>query len=635
MAYSNASFLTYSIFDSPQYVYLGDNSRLEIKGSGKVKILFSEGTSHILDNVLHIPDLKKNLFSVKQFDLAGGSAVIKNGQCILRDSTNRILTTCFLNGDLYKLGDTAIQSHQSSSIIAATTVFPSIADLWHHRLGHISTARVSQLQSQKMVGGIPQHNPTHISSCRACLHGKQTRKPFKSNIPAYRASSVLELIHTDICGPISPPTHSGCRYFMVLIDDFSRYTIIFLLHYKSEAFTRFTQFVAQVETQHQPRRIQTLRSDNGGEYTSSDFLTFCQSRGISRQFTVPYTPQQNGVSERRNRTLANAVRSMLFHSSLPKSYWGEAIVTANYVQNRLPSKALPPSKTPYEFWFHRKPNLSHLRVFGSIAFAKINDSHTKLDFRTEECIFLGYSDQSKALRLERLRDKTVILSQDAVVLDDQTAHTSLPIPSDSSETDDLVLRSDPMFFRTSSTPHPTAPTLNSSSPSSVGALPPPPILTPSSSMGVLPLPISQSPAEETSSTSLSTPRDGRTHLYYKRRPRISTPSLAQRRSPRIQKAVERFDVLSAAEKDKKQAADKRWILLSSTSSFQEPQSYAEAISGPDASHWKEAITSELQNMARMKAWTLVPLPPNQSTVGCRWVFKIKPTVDGKIHKFKA
>lgn len=120
-----------SPFDPSPCVYLGDNSSLEIKGSGQVEILLSDGTLHILENVLHIPDLRKNLFCIKQLDSEGGSAVIQNGQCILRDSDNQILTTCYLV-NLYKLGETATPPSKSSSIIAATAVFPNVADLWHH-----------------------------------------------------------------------------------------------------------------------------------------------------------------------------------------------------------------------------------------------------------------------------------------------------------------------------------------------------------------------------------------------------------------------------------------------------------------------------------------------------------------------
>lgn len=284
---------------------------------------------------------------------------------------------------------------ENPRITVHATTYKNDADLWHCRPGHISSARIQQLQSHHMATGLTDHSFSNLSPCTACLFGKQTRQPFPTT-PATRTSALLELIHTDICGPISPPTHTGFQYFILFIDDFSRYCYAFLLMRKSDAFQRFSQFVTLVENQHFPHKIKILRSDNGGEYKSSVFNEFCLSKGIKCQYTVPYTPQQNGVSERRNRTLINSVLSMLYHSGLPKTYWGEALLTANYLHNRTPSKALDPSKIPYELWHSRKPDLCLLKVFGSPAFAKITaHPRAKLDFRTTECMFLGYSEESK------------------------------------------------------------------------------------------------------------------------------------------------------------------------------------------------------------------------------------------------
>jgi len=165
---------------------------------------------------------------------------------------------------------------------------------------------------------------------------------------------------------------------------------------KSEALDKFIHhnFFVEKQTNH---KIKILRSDRGGEYTSKDFDTFCSQKGIEKEFTAAYTPQQNGVSERKNRTLIGAVVAMLSHAKLPKAFWDEAIITAHYLQNRSPTKAILDNKTPFELWFGRQPNLSYLNFFGSKAQVLIpKETRQKLDPHSIEAIFLGYSEESKA-----------------------------------------------------------------------------------------------------------------------------------------------------------------------------------------------------------------------------------------------
>ncbi|KAG2854887.1 hypothetical protein PC115_g25913 [Phytophthora cactorum] len=148
-----------------------------------------------------------------------------------------------------------------------------------------------------------------------------------------RAKQVLEVIHSDVCGPMQTSTFSGKRYFVTFTDDKSHFCVVYLLRNKSEVADKFAEFVAMAETQ-TGKRVKTLRSDNGGEYTSGAMAKFCKDRGIEQKFTPPYTPQLNGVAERMNRTLVECARCMLEHAGLSKSYWGEAVMTATFLRNR-------------------------------------------------------------------------------------------------------------------------------------------------------------------------------------------------------------------------------------------------------------------------------------------------------------
>ena len=184
-----------------------------------------------------------------------------------------------------------------------------------------------------------------------------TKRSFSSK--GNRAKEVLELVHSDVCGPINVQARGGFEYFVTFTDDYSRYGYVYLMTRKSEAFDKFKEFKAEVEKQ-LGKNIKTLLSDRGGEYLSHDFRTYLSDNGIISQLSAPGTPQQNGVAERRNRTLLDMVRSMLSFSTLPISFWGYALQTAIYILNMVPSKSVP--KTPLELWNGRKPNLTHFRI---------------------------------------------------------------------------------------------------------------------------------------------------------------------------------------------------------------------------------------------------------------------------------
>lgn len=185
---------------------------------------------------------------------------------------------------------------------------------------------------------------------------------------------------------------------------------VYLLKFKSEAFENFRNFKALVEKQ-SGCNIKILRTDRGGEFLSNDFNLFCEENGICRELTTPYTPQQNGVAERKNRTVVEMARSLLNARGLPVHFWGEAVATAVYLLNISPTKAVL-DQTPYEAWMGRKPRV-HLKVFGCIAYALVN-LRSKLDEKSEKCIFIGYSPQSKAYRLYNPTNGKVIINRNVV-----------------------------------------------------------------------------------------------------------------------------------------------------------------------------------------------------------------------------
>ena len=217
-----------------------------------------------------------------------------------------------------------------------------------------------------MVNGFKYDVSSRNEFCEPCAEGKHHRQKFPK-AGGRRATEILELVHTDVCGKMNTKTLSGGEYFLTFVDDKSRHTWTYILKQKSEVFDKFIQWKTMVEN-NSGRKIKTLRSDNGGEYTSKEFVEYFKREGMRHEFTIPKTPEQNGVAERMNRTLEECVRSMLSESNLPKSFWAESISTATYLRNRCPTNALV-GMTPYEAWTGDKPNVEHLRVFGCIAYA--------------------------------------------------------------------------------------------------------------------------------------------------------------------------------------------------------------------------------------------------------------------------
>lgn len=240
---------------------------------------------------------------------------------------------------------------------------PKNIQLWHRRFGHLNSKSLDQLIRREMISGFKLENVQNdieTVTCKPCVLGKQTQKLFTVR-EGKRSSRVLELIHSDECGPISPVGLDGVRYFVTFIDDWSHFVMVYLIESKSEVFEHFKVYEAMVTAKF-GQKVSRLRCDNGGEYKSKEFEHFCQQKGIQVEWTAPYTPEMNGVSERMNRTLVEKSRAMLEDSGVDKQFCGQAIQTAAYLTNRSPTCAISPDVTPFELWEGKKPEVSKLRA---------------------------------------------------------------------------------------------------------------------------------------------------------------------------------------------------------------------------------------------------------------------------------
>ena len=284
--------------------------------------------------------------------------------------------------------------------------------MWHFLFGHLHFAGLMELVKKGMVHGLPSIE-FKSKLCEECILGKQSRTSFPRNAK-YQAKEQLGLIHTDVCGPITPESFSGKRYFISFVDDFSRKTWVYFLKEKSEVFKVFKKFRVMVEKETN-KHIKAVRSDRGGEFTSTEFMKYCDEHGIRRFLTASYSPQQNGVAERKNRTILDMVRSMMKSKNMPKEFWAEAVQCAIYIQNRCPHARLN-GKTPQEVWSGQKPSVSHLKVFGSVAYAHVpSQQRTKLEDKCKKYVFIGYDEMTKAYKLLDPINQKVIVSRDVRV----------------------------------------------------------------------------------------------------------------------------------------------------------------------------------------------------------------------------
>ena len=264
------------------------------------------------------------------------------------------------------------------------------------------------LLHKNMVCGLSQLSALSVT-CTDCINGKQhqDRIPKKTT---WRATKKFELIHADICGLITPTSNSNNkRYILIFIDDYSRKAWVYFLVEKSEALNSFKCFKTMVEKE-TGLFVKCFRTDRGGEFNSNEFNDFCKQSGIKRQLTTAYTPQQNGVVERKNRIVMNMVRFMLSNKNIPKTFWPEAMNWTIYVLNRCPTLTVK-DVTPEEAWSGVKPSVDHFRVFGCIAHVYVPEERkTKLDNRSITCVLLGVSEESKGYKLFDPVAKRVVVS---------------------------------------------------------------------------------------------------------------------------------------------------------------------------------------------------------------------------------
>jgi transposase InsO family protein len=258
--------------------------------------------------------------------------------------------------------------------------------LWHARLGHLNSIDIQRLGLQS--GSTKE---AFMSTCKVCIKAKSFKMPFEKNRKTQRETIPLKLVHADVKGPMETVGFDGGRYYVTFIDDCTDMTIVYVLRSRDEVFQCYQDFEAMTSNHFNGKRICRLRIDNGGEFISNEMNKYCRERGVWINTTNPYTPQQNGVAERRNRTIMEKAKSFLLQANLPNVFWPYAVYTAVFLMNRVYSKSI--GDIPFRKWFGKDYNYKYLRVWGCRAFVHVPKEKRKaLDDKAEEGIFIGYTD---------------------------------------------------------------------------------------------------------------------------------------------------------------------------------------------------------------------------------------------------
>ncbi|GJY83065.1 putative RNA-directed DNA polymerase [Tanacetum coccineum] len=369
------------------YLYVGNGVRAQVEAIGSFDLVLPNGLVICLDNCHYAPTITRGVVSVSRLVDNGfvqcftdcGISVSKNGVLYF----NAVPRNGIYEIDMHDLVPNVNSIYNVSNKRVKHNLDSTY--LWHCRLAHINKKRIKQLQQDGLLKSTDDES---FDKCESCLSGKMTKKPFPHSNE--RAKDLLGIIHTDVCGPLRHVSRQGASYFITFTDDYSRYGYVYLLKHKHEVFETFKVFKNEVENQ-LGKTIKAIRSDRGGEYISQEFKDYLKANGIVQQLTPPYTPQHNGVSERRNRTLLDMVRSMMNLTTLPLSFWDYALESATRILNMVPTKKV--DKTPYELWYGKVPNLSYLKVWGCEALVK-RDTPDKLEQRSVKCIFIGYPKET-------------------------------------------------------------------------------------------------------------------------------------------------------------------------------------------------------------------------------------------------
>jgi len=585
-------------------ITIADGTKIHAHGTGEIKIHTALGVIR-LTNVWHVPTIGASLMSVARIVDAGYMVGFEQSVCyVSKDGMRTELGK--RNRSLYHVAqNNEFQSYEENTpnqanLGLATNQSPSATlETWHRRLCYrtLDSPAVNYISSKVRDMEVSNTSVPSTKICGVCALGPQHKEA--ETKAREKATELLSVVHSDLCGPMETATLNGEKYFITFTDERSGRVSISLLPTKDGALSQFQAYRSQAEKA-SGKMIKALRTDGGGEYLNKEFKKYLVEAGIHHIVTPPYSPSQNGLAERMNRRIMETARCLLLDSQISFEFWGHAVLTAAHVHNRLPSRSHN-NTSPIAFWTGKEPSIGHLRVFGSTAWLHIpKEKRRKLAAKSLKGILVGYEEEagSKVYRVYDTQSKRVLLSRDVII--DEAGDTG---EKKSTQRTSQKTRID-WDVELDILPAPESST-GLDSPNEFQRLdrvtPPPEDQEVQAVPNMLDEIILQPRLDVQPNT-----EEARGKTQGVRGPAGEGP----RRSQRYRTAGENFH----------QSAN---FALMAKVVEPEPQTLTEALNSEAKVEWKQAWESELSSLAKNQTWVLEPLPIGRTAIGCRWLFQRK------------
>lgn len=374
-------------------VYLGDNRIVKATKIGSVASyfdVFGEKKLIVMKNVFYIKEMKTNLISYSKILESKNIIVSKGKWSKIINEKNKVIAIASKENGLYIMKSRIKSNETRINTVNKNTNDMSEKEKWHRVLGHVNFKYLDILVKNQLLNGIPSKIEGEFMKCKTCIENKMSNSPFKNE--RSKAKKISEIIHTDVCGPFKTVGFRGEKYFISFIDDYSKVAKVFIMKSKTEVYDCMKEFVNECENITN-ERVKILRCDNGTEYINNNIYNFAKEKGIIINNCPAYVHELNGTAERFNRTIMNISRCLLTEAKVDRKYWPEIVCAATYIKNRTLANTIE-RKTPYEIFFGKKPNVSHLRLYGSKVFVKIPEHKrvNKFDKKADMGILIGYSN---------------------------------------------------------------------------------------------------------------------------------------------------------------------------------------------------------------------------------------------------
>jgi hypothetical protein len=566
-----------------EQIRVGNGQGLRIHHTGLASLKSPHNTFY-LPSLLHVPAIQKNLISVNQFTTDNNVFLEFHPRffCVKDIPTRRLLLHGPSKEGLYPWPS---KHSPPASELAAFVGERASVDQWHNRLGHPALSIVRKVLASNKL---PVYSSKATAVCSSCQMGKSHRLHFSNSLS--RSSRPLQLLFLDVWGPSPMPSINNNRYYLCIVDDYSKYTWLFPINMKSDVTNVFLRFKTMVENFFS-YNIASVQSDNGGEFLPlHNKLT---SIGVSYRFSCPHTHHQMGSVERKHRHIVDTGLALLAHASAPLSLWDDAFQTSCYLINRLPSPVTK-NRTPFEILFQNPPDYQFLKTFGCECWPFLRPyNNNKFSFRSQSCVFIGYSKNHHGYKCLNIKSGRVYIARH-VIFNESSFPFAKSTPSKSAPSQIVIIPPVPSHsISADSTSAMSEPVVNSNQ-----DIPSPP----------------PSPPSVASSDSPSLPVD---------QPRVhpmTTRSQNQIYKPKsFSDGTVRYPAPTA-------------LTASLSKSEVEPTCFSSAVKYFE---WRTAMNKEFDALLQNGTWTLVPTSPSMNIVGCKWVFRIKRKADGSIERYKA